>query len=198
MNSTVKVFSLGVMVGLSMYGNAITAGTANSGECDPFTCNQSSTTVGQSIDWQQVYSSALFGSSPYTISTIQFPDIYISTHGSALVPPAVAGPVIAGDYLISFAYTFDTVGSLSTNMATNITCGETTFFSGPLATAWTLSGGLVVSGTPFLYNPTVGNLLIDIVATNQPHVPNFSGNGYLDDDTTGSVMSSAFDITGFP
>ena len=190
MNWIGRVLLLGGMLSLAMHGGSITIGAANGGECDPFTCNPSTTTVGQSIEWQQVYSGVLFGSNPYSISAIQFPDVYISTHGHN------GGPVIAGDYLISFAYTSNAVGGLSSALASNISSGEATFFDGTLATSWTLAEGLTVFGTPYIYNPALGNLLIDIVATNQPYVPNLSGNGYLDSDSTTSVTSSAFNITG--
>jgi hypothetical protein len=66
-----------------------------------------------------------------------------------------------------------------------------------LAGDFTLANGLVFTGTPYLYNPDLGNLLIDIVATNQPNIPSFGGSaGFLDSDQRGVVTSRAYNIEG--
>lgn len=38
-----------------------------------------------------------------------------------------------------------------------------------------------------VYNLALGNLLLEIVVTNQDNVPNFSGNGYNEADGSGTV-----------
>jgi hypothetical protein len=41
-------------------GTGVTVGNFDNGNCYPFMCNDSGTNVGQSIDYQQVYSSSAF------------------------------------------------------------------------------------------------------------------------------------------
>jgi hypothetical protein len=79
------------------------------------------------------------------------------------------------------------------------------YISGPnvIGTATIPVGGvndnptLTLSGfTPFTYDPTLGNLLLEIIVTNQDLVANGSGNGYNESDDTGSVTSRAYCLTG--
>ncbi|HLM79756.1 MAG TPA: hypothetical protein VE957_23060 [Terriglobales bacterium] len=55
-----------------------------------------------------------------------------------------------------------------------------------------------ITGGPFLYDPCRGNLLIDLVITNQDNVPNGSGNGFIQADSSGTQTSRlfAFDSSG--
>jgi hypothetical protein len=43
--------------------------------------------------------------------------------------------------------------------------------------------------TPFTYNPSNGDLLFEVIATNQAIFSNGSGNGYNEADDTGTLMS---------
>ena len=51
--------------GSAIYAASITVGTANGENCIPFVCNMSGVTTGESIEYQQVYSSTAF---PGTVS----------------------------------------------------------------------------------------------------------------------------------
>ncbi len=165
--------------------NSITVGTAtpNYGNCYPFLCNDSGTSTGQSIDYQQAYASSAFGVNPYTIGAITFS--FAKQFGGS-------SDVLSGNYDIYLGYTSRAVNGLSTNLASNVSF-LTLFasFSGGQNTSPTLT----IRGTPFDYNPSLGNLLLEVVAVNQANVANGNGNGYMLADTSGSVTSRAYCIT---
>ena len=53
--------SLGCLVfGAGLLRANVTYGTSSSGNCIPFMCNDSGTSAGQSVDFQQVYSASGF------------------------------------------------------------------------------------------------------------------------------------------
>ena len=174
-------------------GATVTLGSANSGNCYPFNCNDSGSASGQSIRYQQVFSGAQFGSSPFTISNITFSDLFLPSLGFSSVP------LLSGTYTFSFAITNKAVGALSTNLSSNVTSGLATFLT--TTTAGVGAGFTTLSfngSTAYVYNPASGNLLLDIVVTNQANVTSASydfANG-MDADDTGAVTSRAFQIGG--
>jgi hypothetical protein len=179
-----------ILLGFAFGGAAVradTIGVANSENCYPFTCNDSGIGTGQSIEYQQVYSKTAF-SGPIAITWLTFFNSFAESHGFA------GGPVLTGNYDISFSVTSAPVNGLSSTLTNNIGTSLVTFFNGSL-------GGPVpgntftITGTPFAYNPANGNLLMDVVVTNQPNVPNTGSNGYFDLDNTGSKTSRAFSVT---
>jgi hypothetical protein len=87
------------------------------------------------------------------------------------------------------------VNGLSATLANNVGSGQAIFFNGSLVGDFNPVTGLTITGTPFSYNPSLGNLLLEVIVTNQANVPNTGSNGYLDADTTGSLTSRAYDIT---
>ena len=104
-----------------------------------------------SLRWQQDYSSSFFGSSPISISSFSF----VNNGG-------VSGPISYPSFSITFSTTTVTPGSLSTTYSANVGADATTVFSGPMTL--TDVGGLTTFNltTPFTYDPSQGNLLIDI------------------------------------
>jgi len=125
---------------------------AGTGNCDPFGCP---VFFGLGT-YQQVYASTAF-SAPLTFSTITFSDTVTHNNGSKA----------QGTYTLSFSYTSKAVGMLDlTNYQNNIGPGSQTFFSGPLPNIIPIpnssSRELVISGTPFNYNPASGNLLLTV------------------------------------
>jgi hypothetical protein len=165
----------------------ITIGVADTGNCYPALCNDSGTSVGQNIDYQQVYSASAF-SGPLTITSISF---FFAPQfgGSSLILP--------GNYIIDLAYAANGVGALSNTLNSNIVGGSESLF------ASASSGGndsanptATINGqTPFNYDPANGDLLLEIIASDQSNVPNGSGNGYFEADETGTVTSRAYCIT---
>jgi hypothetical protein len=107
-------------------------------------------------EYQQAYAAADF-SGPITISGLSF---FAGPQGSTVT--------IQGTYTISLEYSANPVGSLSTTFANNIGANFTTIFSGQS----TQSGVNITfpASTPFTYNPSMGPLLLDVVASTQdPH-----------------------------
>lgn len=159
-------------------------GTADGGNCFPFTCSGDS---GQTLgEYQQVYSSSSF-SGPVDISSLTFYQVYAAQFGGNMA-------VVPGTYTISLSITSAAVNGLSTNLASNVGSDSATFFSGTLGGP-IMNGMVTITGTPFMYDPSMGNLLIDIVPNYSMSVPNFSGNSYMDADYTGSVTSRAYAYT---
>jgi hypothetical protein len=158
-----------------------TVGTFNSGNCYPFSCNDSGTSVGQSIDYFQMYSSSAF-STTTTFSQISF---FADTDFA----PAL---VLSGNYEIIFGTTTDPLGSTyPIGPLSNVE----TFFDGSLP-AGSGAGIYSISGASYTYNPADGNLVMEVIATNQANVPNGDGNGFFEDDTTGTVMTRAYELIG--
>lgn len=166
---------------------SVTVGTGSSGNCYPFLCNDSGTNVGPSIHYQQVYASSAFPSGTFNIGSLQF---YFA--------PQFGGnsTMLHGTYDISFSTTSAAVGALSSALANNIGTPLQTFFIGDVSQAPVGGTYTIVGSTPYLYNPGLGNLLIDIAVSNQDNVPNGSGNGYNQSDPSGSVTSRAYAFNG--
>lgn len=146
-----------------------------------------------SMRYQQVYGSTAFGAlgGPALITQIAFR------------PDAVGGAAFSST-LSNIQFNLSTTAAapdaLSGTFANNVGADDTTVFSG----AWSLSsaftgpaGGpkdfdiVLTLTTPFLYDPSLGNLLLDI--------RNFAGGTTTFFDTTnvvGDAVSRAFTLTG--
>ena len=166
------------------YAGSITIGNNDSGNCYPFMCNDTGTNVGQSIDYQQVFTQSAF-SGATTIDSISW--YYAAAFGGNDV-------VLGGSYTFYWGYSANPVNGLSTNLASNV-LGTETF----LGTATVPAGGetygstLTLSGfNPFTYDPAIAPLLLEVVVDNQDAVLNGSGNGYNEADYTGTATSRAW------
>jgi PEP-CTERM motif len=159
-----------------------TVGVTDSGNCYPFLCNDSGVSTGQTIDYQQVYSSGAF-SGTQSINTLSF---YFN--------PSFGGSsnVLSGTYDIYLSTTTATVNGLSSDPTAN-RGGDYTLvdvFTGLVDSNPSFTIALT---SPFSYDPTSGNnLLLEVIASDQPILPNGSGNGYLAADSTGSTTSRAW------
>ncbi len=175
------VLSVGVMLHAD-----VTVGNYDSGNCYPFMCNDSGTSTGVSIDYQQAYNSAKFSGST-TINSMSW--YFASVFGGNDV-------ILGGNY--SFYWGYSAVGlGLSSNLASNYT-GTPNF----LGTASVPAGGvnygavLTLSGfAPFTYDPTQGDLLLEIVVDTQDNVANGFGNGFNEADYTGVDTLRAYCLT---
>jgi hypothetical protein len=127
--------------------------------------------------YQQVYNGSLFGPADLLIDSISF---YASATGSVDAN---------GSYTLSLSTTSASVNGLSTNMASNVGGDAETFFSGALpAYPSSLLGLLTFTlSTPFLFDPTVGNLLLDVQLTG---VTNNSIANYVAENGTFGNQSS--------
>jgi hypothetical protein len=170
---------------------SVTVGNFNSRDCYPLMCNDSGTDVGQSIDYQQVYTSGAF-SGPMTIDLISW--YYDSTGGGG-------SDLLGGLYTVYWGYAaFGSVNNLSTNLPSNYVSARTLIASVLVPPGgFDISTGVTLSldaAQKFTYDPALGNLLLEIVVTNQDNVPTGTGNGYNQADQTGSVTSRAYCVSG--
>src|SRR5262249_19235763 len=141
-------------MGASADADVIVGAPGNSANAFPFVVYNG----GMTSEYQQAYAAADF-SGPITITGLSF----------FAAPQIGDGTVtIQGTYTISLAYSANPVGSLSTTFANNIGANFTTIFSGQS----TQSGVNITfpASTPFTYDPSMGPLLLDVVAsTGDPH-----------------------------
>ena len=103
--------------------------------------------------YQQMYTASAFTEAVF-IDAIRF----TSTPASGGMP----GTIGNGEYLIRFAVTDAPENGLSTDFDANVDGSVGTFFSGMLT-----STGLRIAGAPYLYDPALGNLLLDITVFSQ-------------------------------
>jgi len=121
------------------------------GNCDPFGCPGF---FGLGT-YQQVYLSSAFPGA-IDIEGLTFYEGQV-THNGGL--PAT------GTYTLSFSYTSFDPGELNlASPSNNIGADNETFFTGslPVLTPEGSGAWLVISGTPFVYNPADGNLLLTV------------------------------------
>jgi hypothetical protein len=190
MRSRVLFAVIGLMF-FAMAARANTIGIADSSNCYPSTCNDSGTRTGQSIEYQQVYDSSTF-SGITAFNTLTFYDTYTVSQGFN------AGPIIDGTYAINFFYTAATPGNLDSTLVSNEGTSIGDFSILQVDQPLTFADSISFAGNTLSYDPTMGNLLMDVIVTNQGDVPNdgFS-NGYLDTDSTGLTTSRAYDLGTF-
>jgi hypothetical protein len=165
------------LLALPSAANALVIGSPDAGNCYPFMCNDSGSSVGQSFHYQQVYDGSLFGGGAVQFDTITF-----------FADDGVSGTVLNGNYVISFSSTTDAVGSgyPVTNVA-----NTASFYTGNLGGA--IGASFSVTGANYVFNPANGNLLMDIIVSNQDNVSNGTGNSYNKADYTGIQTSRAVD-----
>ena len=164
----------------ALQASTTVVGNYNDGNSYPFLSNDSGTTTGQTIDYQQVYSSSSF-SGPLNIQSISF--FFAQGLGGS-------STVLNGSYNIYLSTTSIAVNGLGSDLVANRGGDQTLFaaFSGGTETnpSWT------IHGTPFSYDPGNGNLLLEVIANNQNFLPNGAGNGFLESDDVGTVTSRAY------
>lgn len=152
----------------------VTIGTATTGNCYPFIC-----AAGDGFfRYQQVYTSTAFSPVGF-INSLTF---YRTIAGP--------GDFDGNTYALSLSTTSQAVGGLSDNPTANLGANNTLFWTGVLSGA--IGSSFTLTGTPFLYMPGMGNLLLDVMISGPNRVPNHSGNTYLDADDTGAETSRAY------
>lgn len=126
---------------------SVTVGNNDSGNCYPFSCLASDVNNTGSR-YQQVYSSTAF-SGAININSISF---FLSEGQGGLMDSA--------SYAISFSTTSAAVGALDTTFANNVG-GDSQAF-GTFAVSGAMPSVLSFTGTSFAYNPSMGNLLMNV------------------------------------
>jgi len=107
--------------------------------------------------YQQLYAASGF-SGPVLIDAIRLSNTLSVAAG---LPASIAN----GEYLVRFAVTDRPENGLGTDFDANVGGFASTFFAG-LFTA----GGQRLAGTPYLYDPARGNLLLDVTVLSQADV----------------------------
>jgi hypothetical protein len=186
LKTTLKVLTVLTLLSMSLmlHATSVSIGSMDSGNCYPFMCNDSGTSVGISIDYQQAFTSTAF-TGPFSISSISWTDY-----------PQGPAVILGGNY--SFSWGYSAVGlALTTNLPSNYN-GASNF----LGTASVPAGGFnfgttltLTLGSPFTYNPALGDLILEVVVDTQDNVPNGTGNGYNWADYTGAVTTRAYCLT---
>jgi hypothetical protein len=148
---------------------------SGTGNCFPYGCAY----VGE---YQQVYASSAFTSGgAITVTKLLFYNTQSNNGATALN---------SGTWTISLSTTSATPATLSPTFALNIGADNRQVFSGNLGQPWAFGNTLTLTlSTPFTYNPSAGNLLMDVVASGTA-AP--SGSVYFDvraGSGTGSVTS---------
>ena len=142
------LFSFTVLVLPAMAGPLI-IGTANTTNCLPFAnCAGATVTL-----YQQVYSSGQFS------GTIQFNEI--AFFGSPLF---LGVPLDSATYQISFSTTQKATGSLDSNPSQNP--GPDSRLFGTFLVSGNTPAQLTFIGQPFTFDPSAGNLLVQIAVSN--------------------------------
>jgi len=131
--------------------------------------------------YQQVYSSTAFGSDTVAISAISF--------------ALASGTASTGTYSLSLSTTSKTVNGLSSNFASNLGSDNTTIFSGTLA-GQIVGNSLIFSFSDFNYDPSAGNLLLNVNTSGIPSGVEFAGM-FLSNDLVENDMFSRVHDFGF-
>lgn len=133
----------------TLLGSSITVGVDNGGNGfpfgGPFLTNPGTT-------YQEAYASSDF-SGPELITGIDF-----------FQQAGFNGPLYSGTYTLSLSTIGANIGSLSsTNLVSNLGLNNTVFNT--VVLSGSAPSKLTFTGTPFLYDPTQGNLLLNITVT---------------------------------
>jgi hypothetical protein len=148
----------------------VTAGSATDQNCFPFGCMLDG---GQ---YQQVYAASIFGSSPFSISSLTFFAAVYAANGQT--------------FDIRLSTTLRAVNGLSKNLATNVGADEQLF--GTFTPTGTANGQFTFTGNAFVFDPTAGgNLLLSILVHGSPGLSQTQASTWSD-----PTMSRAFDWDG--
>ena len=163
-----------LVAGVSAFAANFTIGLppdSNTGNCFPFGCAYSG-------EYQQVYNSG------------QFPGL-ISITGLSFFNTAFnsgATAMNSGNWAISLSTTAADWNTISGVYAANLGLNNTLVFNGDLSQPWAFGNTLNITfSTPFLYDPSKGNLLMDVVVTGAS-----APGGNLFFDTNGAFVANTY------
>lgn len=110
--------------------------------------------------WQQVYDNSFFGDKTFNIVSFAF----FAANSSSIS--------YGNDFIVRMSTTTKEPGGLSSQFASNLGEDQKTVFQGAISLTNTpLTWTKIDLATPFTFNPSAGNLLIDVT-----HGPALSGN----------------------
>jgi len=136
---------------------------SNAGNCYPFGC-------GYTGEYQQVYTSSQF-SVPITITNLEFFNTQYNS-GATAMP--------TGNWAISLSTTSADWNTLSSTFSSNIGANNTLVYDGSLSQSWAFGDTLDIPlTTSFYYDPSQGNLLMDVIATGTNSIGGLTPTGGL-------------------
>ena len=148
-----------------------------SGNCFPFGCSYNA-------EYQQVYVSSDF-SGPITITNLEFFNTQFNNF-------ATSTPT--GTFTISLSTTQAGLNTMSPDFAANIGPDNTQVFSGSIFQSWAFGDTLhIILDHPFTYDPSKGNLLMDVMGTN---VNASGGSIFFDVNSTQGDFSRVYCPSG--
>jgi hypothetical protein len=170
--AAIAIFSLCCVSLGTLLGSSLTVGTDNAANDFPF----SGPFYGYAgTDYQEAYASSDF-SGPIEITGIDF-----------FLGDGFTGNLYSGTYTLSLSIISSGIGSLSsTNLSGNLGSDDTVFETVALSGA--APGTLTFTGTPFLYDPSLGNLLLDISVAGGSGVGS-TGVAYEDNNGVGTQVA---------
>lgn len=156
-------------------GNPPDSGTGN---CFPMGC-------AYNAEYQQVYGSSNFNTGPILIKSLE---LYNTQYDSG------ATQTPAGTYTISLSTTQVGVNNITGDFNANKGGDNATVFTGSINQAWNFGNTLHITfQTPFAYDPTKGNLLLDVVGNN---ISLPGGSIFYDVNSTGGYFSRVYCPSG--
>lgn len=178
-----KLATLGCMAAMTAFAapaSALTVGAASAGNCYPFSCGPTDGVT----EWQQVYASSAFPGA-LSFSAVSF------TQFTGYIP----GPNMdSATYAVSFYLTSATVTSLSSSLASNE--GASLGLLGTFTLGGPQPSVLTLNGANISYDPSLGNLLMDVVISN-PTVIYPSYQNFFNADYVQAVTARAWNSTGY-
>jgi hypothetical protein len=174
---------------ISSHASAATVviGTTNNSNSLPLGYNIVGTgaSARTAVRYQQVYGASAFSAltEPVAITGLSFfayPDV---CYGPGFCFPQSQN-ISDGTYTFSLSTTSRAVNGLSTTLDNNVGTDNTVFFSGALSGTSTVTGT-----TPFVYDPTMGNVLLDITISSQTPNGSFFNVSSLANDQMSRMWS---------
>ena len=169
---TVIFFAVAIAAAQSASASAIVIGSRDGNTCYPFSC-------GSNGEYQQIYLSSAF-TAPFSISSIAF------ASGSPY-------PNIAKSLNVEIGLSTSSAAALSNSYLANRGSNFTIVYSGSrtFVSSGTDTFDLIFNTSPFLYNPALGNLLLDIKV-------NAVSNAIIAFNETDTPLTSRLIDLGFP
>jgi hypothetical protein len=146
MNAMIKLLACLPLAAVASYAGTITIGAPGNsfdGDCAPFGC---------AVEYQQVYGAG------------QFPGMITITDLTFFNDNFVPGSIAAANYTISLSTTTAAVDGLDATFANNLGADSALFFSGALGGLIGPTNQFTITGTPFTYDPALGNLLLSLTS----------------------------------
>lgn len=150
---------------------SVTVGHATTGNCYPFSCMAGDST----LHYQQIYAASSFGGAALNVDSVSFFKDY-------------AGNMTPSTFLVSFWLTANPVNGMSSSASAN----EGTLLSnfGTFSLGGAMPDTLTLDGSNFVYNPTLGNLVMDVQVTSGPAASGYYS--FFDADTSGSATMRGY------